>query len=228
MTYEPLEYAEIKATGQHQHTLIWLHGLGADGHDLLPLANTLSLQNISGIRQIFPHAPFRQMQAWNDTPIRAWYRFDQPIFDRGENDADIRESIHHIETLVKLEHAALPPGGRLIMGGFSQGGLIALAAGLGSAKSVNGVVALSTYLWKDSKPSNNSIPVYMAHGQSDPIIPIAVAQASARRLEAFGIPVEWHEYAMAHSISQEEIRSLSIWLRHRLADNIIDMASTED
>lgn len=228
MSSKPLKFVELEPSGPHRHTLVWLHGLGADGSDLLPLANSLALQNVDGIKHVFPHAPFRQSQIWNDAPIHAWYRFDLPAIGQGDNDADIHESIQQVETLLKAERSALPSDGRLIIGGFSQGGLIALATGLETQVNINGIVALSTYLWKKTKPSNILTSVYMAHGMADPIIPIAIARASASRLENAGILLEWHEYTMGHSICQEEVHSLSIWLQHQLTDNIINVASTED
>ncbi|AOU96641.1 hypothetical protein BI364_00145 [Acidihalobacter yilgarnensis] len=208
MPPETLEYVETGAT-EHRHTLVWLHGLGADGHDLRPFADALELPSMEGVRQVFPHAPFRRIDLLGDIPLRAWYRFDKMTFGQGENDADIRTSVDQVEALLKRERRALPADGRLILGGFSQGGLIALAAGLAGDTPVDGIVALSTYLWTATVAARPATPVFMAHGRADPVIPIDIGRTSAERLRAQGIALEWREYAMEHTICAAEILDIS-------------------
>ncbi|OBS08397.1 alpha/beta hydrolase [Acidihalobacter prosperus] len=213
-----LDYVESGPTQGHRHTCVWLHGLGADGNDLKPFADALNLPARHTIRQVFPHAPLRHIALWGDVPLRAWYRFASLDFGRGEHAGDIRSATALVETLLIRERNALPASGRLVVGGFSQGGLIALAAGLAGNVPVDGVAALSTYQWSASMPAQPSPPVFMAHGDADSVIPIAIGRASAQRLASQGVAVDWREYAMAHAICQPEIGDLAGWLGARLKD----------
>lgn len=211
MTPETLTYLET-STPNHRHTIVWLHGLGADGHDLQAFARHLNISMYAETRQVFPHAPFRLLDRYGDEPIRAWYRFGEGPRGQAEDANDMREIITLIEELLLRERNALPEGGRILLGGFSQGGVIALASGLSGRVRVDGIVALSAYYWEPAIPIKYHAPVFMGHGMSDPIIPPDWAHRSALWLKRQGITVDWHEYPMAHSICQEEIDDLSQWL----------------
>ena len=217
MTSDSLVYIETGAAVP-QHTFIWLHGLGANGYDLQPFAESLAGSGCGGIRQVFPHAPYRHLDLYGDAPIRAWYRFDERGFGRGENENDIHGSIEQIEELLLRERQALPKPGKLILGGFSQGGVIALAAGLTGRIRVDGIVALSAYYWEDDIPASRHPPVFMGHGDTDAVIPLAIGYRSAKKLKHHGIAIDWHEYPMAHSICNAEIDDLSLWLKIRLTN----------
>ncbi|AOV15677.1 hypothetical protein BJI67_00120 [Acidihalobacter aeolianus] len=198
-----------------RHTLVWLHGLGADGHDLSTFAGLL-LPEMSGVlRQVFPHAPYRHIALWGGE-TRAWYGFDSLEFGTSEHAADIDESVALIREVLERERRMLPPDGRLILGGFSQGGVIALAAGLAGDIRIDGIVALSTYLWGEVPDKHHALPVFMAHGTDDPVIPLALARSSVGRLRQAGIDVDWSEYPMQHQICDTEMVDLARWLRARL------------
>lgn len=215
MTPESLTYLE-SSSPHYRHTLVWLHGLGANGYDLQAFAASLNISMCGETRQVFPHAPFRRLDRYGDAPIRAWYRFVEGHRAQGEASSDMRETITLIEELLLRERNALPEGGRLILGGFSQGGVIALASGLSGRIRVDGIVALSAYYWKPAIPITYPAPVFMGHGVSDPIIPLDWGHQSALWLKHHGITLDWHEYPMAHSICQEEIDDISQWLQNYL------------
>lgn len=215
MTSETLDYLETGAS-PHRHTLVWLHGLGADGYDLQPFAQSLALSGLEGIRHVFPHAPYRKLDLYGQNPIRAWYRFDERGFGRGEVVDDIVSAKTLIESLLLSERKDLPSQGQLILGGFSQGGVMALTTGLAGRIQLDGIVSLSAYCLESIMPATTQPPVFMAHGISDPIIPLATGYRSSRWLKQYGIPLEWHEYPIGHAICSDEIDDLSHWLRKRL------------
>ena len=194
-------------------TIVWLHGLGADHTDFEPVAAELGLP--PSVRFVFPDAPIRAVTINQGMRMRAWYDIFQ--FGPGpEDEAGIRESQEIIEGLV--EQAGVPPE-RVVLAGFSQGGAVVLHTALRYPKRLAGVVALSTYLpLQTNFPSevsaeNKSIPIFMAHGRFDDIIPLPRALASRDRLMKMGYPVEWHEYPMPHSVSLEEIGDIAAFLR---------------
>ena len=194
-------------------TIVWLHGLGADHTDFEPVAAELGLP--PSVRFVFPDAPIRAVTINQGMRMRAWYDIFQ--FGPGpEDEAGIRESQEIVEGLV--EQAGVPPE-RVVLAGFSQGGAVVLHTALRYPKRLAGVVALSTYLpLQTNFPSevsaeNKSIPIFMAHGRFDDIIPLPRALASRDRLMKMGYPVEWHEYPMPHSVSLEEIGDIAAFLR---------------
>jgi phospholipase/carboxylesterase len=203
-------------TGPHPRAaVIWLHGLGADGHDFEPIVPELRLAQ--PVRFVFPHAPVRPVTINGGMRMRAWY----DIFQLGggpEDEAGVRASQRLVEGLVAREKARGIGAGNIVLAGFSQGGAIVLQAALRHPERLAGILALSTYLplaasvEAEASGANRDIPIFMAHGSYDDIIPIDRAQASRKRLEALGYAIEWHEYPMPHSVCAPEISDVSAFL----------------
>ena len=210
------------------HSIIWLHGLGADGQDFVPIVDELNLP--VAVRYIFPHAPMRPVTINGGFVMRAWYDItDSPPSaltrtggDAHQDAAGIRASQAAVEALVAQEVANGIAPRNIILAGFSQGGAIVLHTALRHPTPLGGVLALSTYLPLAASAPNEMLaetcatPVFMAHGRSDPVIPFSLGAASRDALLEFGYAVEWHEYAMQHSVCEEELRDIEVWLTERL------------
>jgi phospholipase/carboxylesterase len=216
-----METIEIQTGPKPTAAVIWLHGLGADGHDFEPIVPELRLPPSVEVRFVFPHAPVRPVTLNQGMAMRAWY----DIFRLGggpEDEAGIRASQALLEKLVADEKQKGIAAARIVIAGFSQGGAIALQAALRYPERLAGVLALSTYLplsnqLKDEKnPANDKLPIFMAHGSYDDIIPLARAEQSRKVLEGLGYPVEWHTYPMPHSVCAEEIAGISAFLQKNL------------
>ncbi|MGB1110539.1 MAG: alpha/beta hydrolase [Gammaproteobacteria bacterium] len=201
-------------------TIIWMHGLGADGNDFVPIVPELGLGNT---RFVFPHAPVRAITLNAGMHMRGWYDIISLNFGDPQDEHGIRESQGLIDALIDHEIANGMPSERIILAGFSQGGVMALHTGLRRADKLAGILALSTYLALDDKvasevsDANRDTPIFMAHGQYDDVIQPRFGRASKDMLEALDYSVEWHEYAMPHAVVPEEISDISRWLQARLA-----------
>ncbi|HEY2345339.1 MAG TPA: alpha/beta hydrolase [Xanthomonadaceae bacterium] len=203
-------------------SVIFLHGLGADGNDFVPIVRELLRPGWPAIRFVFPHAPVRPITLNGGARMRGWY--DIISLDRlNHEDANgVRTSIAQVEALIAREVARGIPPSRIVLAGFSQGGAIALATGLRRSEPLAGLIALSTYLplvaatRAEITVAARATPVFMAHGQHDPVIAAAYGTASRDQLTALGLRVEWHEYPMAHQVCAPEIAALSAWLGARL------------
>lgn len=201
-------------------SVIWLHGLGADGHDFEPIVPELRLPASMQVRFVFPHAPERPVTINGGTSMRAW--FDILTLDRNgpQDEAGVLESGRLLEQLIDREHQRGSDYARIVVAGFSQGGAIALHTALRFRQRLAGVMALSTYLPLSqnfakeaaARAAAHGLPIFMAHGSLDPMLPIDLGQSSRLLLEQAGYPVEWHEYAMAHSVCAEEIADIRRWL----------------
>ncbi|HEY5641927.1 MAG TPA: carboxylesterase [Woeseiaceae bacterium] len=195
-------------------SVIWLHGLGADGHDFEPIVPELHLS--VPLRFVFPHAPVRPVTINGGMSMRAWY--DIVSFDaEGRADADgVRASTALLEALIEREVARGIPAERIVIAGFSQGGAIAINAAMHARRKLAGLMALSTYIAVPGAAvdgvGHRDLPVFMAHGTFDPVLPLAWGRSSAEHLRASGYEVEWHEYPMAHAVCMEEIRDIRAWL----------------
>jgi phospholipase/carboxylesterase len=207
-----MQAVEIETGSQPQAAVIWLHGLGADGHDFEPIVPELAVAQ--PLRFIFPHAPVRPVTINQGMRMRAWYDIFQ--FGGGaEDEAGIRESQRLVEDLIKQQPL---PSNRIVLAGFSQGGAVVLQTALRHREPLAGVLALSTYLplsatlEAERSAANRDLPIFMAHGQYDDIIPLARAEQSRRMLEKLGYPVEWHAYAMPHSLCPQEIEDICAFL----------------
>jgi len=202
-------------------SVIWLHGLGADGHDFEPIVPELGLGDVP-LRFIFPHAPERPVTINMGYVMRAWYDISAPDITQGQDEAGTRESEQRLCDWIAHEREQGIPAGRIILAGFSQGGAVVLHTGLRYPEPLGGIIALSTYLpladsVADEKHAANAhVPIFMAHGSEDPIIPLAVAERSRDTLSTLGHAVAWHEYPMSHSVCPAEIGAIAGWLRERL------------
>jgi phospholipase/carboxylesterase len=207
-----MDAIEIETGPEPRAAVIWLHGLGADGHDFEPIVPELEVAQ--PVRFVFPHAPTRAVTINNGMRMRAWYDIFQ--FGGGREDEEgLRASQKLVEELIRAQN--LPPE-KIVLAGFSQGGAIVLQTGLRHAERLAGIMALSCYLPiastvpAERSDTNKSVPVFMAHGRFDDVIPIQRAQASREALEKLGYKVQWHEYPMPHSVCAEEIADISAFL----------------
>ena len=219
---EPLLPAEIIEPSQPASaSLIWLHGLGADGHDFAPIVPELGLGDLP-LRFIFPHAPERPVTINMGYVMRAWYDIRSMDLSDGQDDAGTRASETQIAAWIAHEEARGIPSERIFLAGFSQGGAIALHTGLRYPHRLGGIMALSTYLPladavnDERHQANLEIPIFMAHGDEDPIIPLSLAERSRQQLQSLGHSVDWHCYAMPHSVHPREVGDMAVWLRGRL------------
>lgn len=212
--------------GRPESSVIWLHGLGADGHDFEPIVPELGLPPDLGVRFVFPHAPMRPVTVNGGMTMRAWY--DIRTFDREgpQDEAGIRESATLLERLIERERQRGSEYGRIVIAGFSQGGAIALHTALRFPHRLAGLMALSTWLplaqsFREEVAERDNaardLPIFMAHGSFDPVLPVALGQYSRDTLEQAGYSVEWHEYPMAHAVCAEEIVAIRRWLTTVLA-----------
>lgn len=214
---QAFETIEIETGARPQAAVIWLHGLGADGHDFEPVVPELRLPATKPVRFIFPNAPQRPVTINMGMRMRAWYDILQ-LGGGPEDEAGIRESQTQLEKLIAAQQQKGIPARKIVLAGFSQGGAIVLQAALRHAERLAGVMALSTYLPLQEKLAgermaiNNDLPIFMAHGSYDPMIPMFRAMQSRDALLALGYPVEWREYPMPHSVCPQEIADIADFL----------------
>lgn len=204
-----------------QAAVIWLHGLGADGFDFVPIVPQLRLSGVP-VRFVFPHAPVRPVTLNAGFPMRAWY--DIVSLDAGgrADEAGIRESAQRVEAYIAEQIGAGMPSQRIFVAGFSQGGAVALHCALRHAQALGGLIALSTYLPLHSRvaaerhAANQALPVFLAHGQHDPVVPFEWGRETQRILQSLDYAVDWHAYPMQHEVCADEIDDLGAWLRGQL------------
>jgi phospholipase/carboxylesterase len=217
-----LEHVEIVTGPTPTGTVIWMHGLGADGYDFVPIVKELEINTLpglsGGLRFIFPHAPTRPVTINNGMVMRAWYDIKMVDLVRQEDDAGLRASQAEIEKLLAREKQRGVAARRIVLAGFSQGGAIALQTGLRHPERLAGLMILSSYLpiastvAAEATAINRDVPIFMAHGTGDPVINLARATASREQLTALGHQVDWHEYPMEHSVCMEEVQAIRAWL----------------
>ena len=215
---DQLEAIEIETTASPTASIVWMHGLGADGHDFVDIVPELSLPARPGVRFVFPHAPMRPVTINGGYIMRAWYDIRDDGGVRREDPAGVRASQKSIEALIEREKARGVPSRAIVLAGFSQGGAMALHTSLRQGERLAGVMALSCSLpladalAAEAGPANRDVPIFMAHGTHDPMIPMARAVRAREILTGLGYRLEWHEYPMPHSVCLEEIRDISAWL----------------
>ncbi len=208
-------HIELNTGADPVGTVIWLHGLGADGWDFVPIVRELPLPEDLALRFIFPHAPVRPVTINNGAEMRAWYDISMNDISRLPDERGIRESQAAVERIIARERDRGVEPVRIVLAGFSQGGAVALQVGLRHASRLGGIAALSTYLpLEDSldaeaSSANRSTPIFMAHGTDDPIVPLQLAEASRGALTRRGYEVEWHDFPMPHSVCAEEVEAIS-------------------
>jgi len=226
MSREPLLDCVEIATGEPvSASVVWLHGLGADGHDFEPIVPELRLKD-PAVRYVFPHAPVRPITLNMGMAMRAWY--DIVSLDRSgpQDHAGIRDSERQVRALLARERERGVPSSRTILAGFSQGGAIALHTALRLSETLAGVVALSTWLPlsgtldAEADPANAATQVFFGHGTEDPMVPASLGRGSHDLLAGRGQPVEWHDYPMPHAVCAQEIRDLRAWLAGRLGGEL--------
>lgn len=203
-------------------SVLWLHGLGADGNDFMPIVPELVRPDWPAVRFVFPHAPVRPVTINNGVPMRAWYDIRDFNLANRADAGGVEESVAQVEALIAREEARGVPASRVVLAGFSQGGAVTLAAGLRRSTPLAGLVALSTYLplapdALQALPATTGSqartqPVFMAHGTHDPVVPLQAGRMGAETLRSLGFAVEWHEYPMAHQVCGEQIGHLAAWL----------------
>ena len=214
-----LEAVEIETGRNPTGTVLWLHGLGADGHDFAPIVPQLVESHERPLRFVFPHAPVRPVTINGGMAMRAWY--DILGFNRGvpHDEVGIRASDMEVRALIQRENQRGIPTNRIVLGGFSQGGAISLFSGPRYPEKLAGIMALSCYmLLEDLLPTertkvNYATPVFLAHGNQDPVVDFRRGLEAKQLLEAGGYPVEWHPYVMPHSVCPQEVADIANWLR---------------
>ncbi len=209
--------------GQARAAVIWLHGLGASGDDFVPIVPELGLPEDHGIRFVFPHAPVRTVTINGGMRMRAWYDIKGISRTAPQDRAGIDASQALVEQLIAEQNAAGIASSKIVIAGFSQGGAIALHAGLRHAEALAGILALSTYLpLHDALPVeaasiNRKVPILMCHGSHDPVVPYALGEFSCAELRKCGYGVDWRSYPMQHQVCLEEIEDIGSWLQERLS-----------
>ncbi len=211
---------EVETGSEPIGSVIWLHGLGADGHDFEPIVPELRLPAAMAVRFVFPHAPEMAVSAFGGERVRAWFDFGP---GGGADIPGVKKSVRRIHDLIQNEIDSGVPPGRILLAGFSQGGVVALQTALHYPKSLAGILALSTFypevdgLGGAASAANAQIPILMCHGRQDMVLPMALGTAAYELLRARGYPVQWREYDMGHEVCLEEIRDISHWLQSVLA-----------
>ena len=216
------EAVEVETGRAPAAAVIWLHGLGADGHDFEPIVPELVTPGERALRFVFPHAPIRPVTLNGGYAMRAWY--DIAALDRRapEDESGIRASQAAIETLIRRENARGIASERIVLAGFSQGGAMALFTGTRYAQPLAGIMGLSCYrvlarrFDAERAAANQSTPVFLAHGTQDPVVAAALGEEACRQLQAAGYAVEWHTYSMAHAVCPQEVADIALWLRRVL------------
>jgi phospholipase/carboxylesterase len=210
---------EIEIGPRPTASVIWLHGLGADGHDFEPIVPELLLPPNLSVRFVFPHAPHRPITINGGYVMRAWYDIAEIAIDADQDAAGIRDSEARVRALIAREQDRGIPVGRVVLAGFSQGGAMALHTGLRYPEPLAGILSLSTYLPlhdlidSELNHGNLSVPIFMAHGSADDVVPFALGEASYHLLQALGARIEWHSYPMRHALMPQEIADIGRWLQ---------------
>ena len=213
---EILDAVELHTGPEPSASVVWLHGLGADGHDFTPIVPELRLP--LAVRFVFPHAPMRAVTINNGAVMRAWYDVRGVGGERREDADGVRASAAQIEALLAREKARGIAARRIVLAGFSQGGAMALHTGLRHAERLAGVMALSCFLpladtlAAEAAPANRDVPIFFAHGAHDPLIPLARGRLAHDMLVELGWRVQWHDYPMPHSVCMEEVADIATWL----------------
>lgn len=214
-----LDTVELESTPNPSFSIIWMHGLGADANDFVPIVKELDLRGCPGIRFVFPNAPTMPVTINGGYVMRAWYDILGTDIAKREDEVGLRESQGLINQLIAREVARGIPTERILLAGFSQGCAMALQTGLRYPEKLGGLLCLSGYVPLNDKianerhAANQATPIFLVHGRADPVIPIQRAEQSRDLLKSLAYQVEWHEYMMQHSVCEEEITDISVWLK---------------
>ncbi|MRX28028.1 alpha/beta hydrolase [Kangiella sp. HZ709] len=219
-----LDSVILEPKSEHKATVIWLHGLGADGHDFEPIVPQLQLPESLGIKFIFPHAPIIPVTINNGYPMRAWYDIRNADLAQREDQKGVKQSAGFIMEFIQAELDNGIPADKIILAGFSQGGAVTLHLATRLDFKIAGVIALSTYLTmadhlaEEKADANLATPIFMAHGSQDPVVPMQRAQFSAKTLTDSGFQVLWQDYPMPHAVCPPEITAVSQYIQRQLTD----------
>lgn len=212
----------VEPRGEPSASVIWLHGLGADGHDFGPIVPELGAAR-EGVRFVFPHAPMRPVSINGGAVMRAWYDIVSLDLERHVPHEHLEESKSQLGAWIAHERGLGIPAARIVVAGFSQGGAIALFSGLQHEERLGGVLALSCYhpelsrIEEDARGVSAGLPVFLAHGSMDPVVPMALAERTRDELRDHGYACEWHDYPMPHSVCAEEVQHIAAWLSSTLS-----------
>ena len=218
-----LDNIEIETAPNPTIAIVWLHGLGADGNDFVPLVRELDLTGLPGIRFVFPHANTMPVTINGGYVMRSWYDIVATDLTRREDEGGLRASQLQVEALIAREKARGIPASRIILAGFSQGCAMTLQTGLRHPEKLAGMLCLSGYLplasvaGAERSEASLGTPIFMAHGVQDPVVPFARAEESRKVVEALGYQVKWHAYPMQHTLCLEEVQDISKWIRKVVA-----------
>ena len=223
MTSSTLDTIQVDTGPNPTASVIWLHGLGASGDDFVPIVRELDLTGLPAIRFIFPHAPTMPVTVNNGYVMRAWYDIVGADLSRREDEKGLRASQAMVEQLIAQEKARGVPAERIVLAGFSQGCAMTLQTGLRHPEKLAGLLCLSGYvplhttIAAERHAANQDTPIFLAHGRGDQVIPVIRAEQTRDLLKSLGYDVEWHAYQMPHSVCQEEVGDIGVWLRRVLA-----------
>ncbi|WJG09578.1 dienelactone hydrolase family protein [Aliiglaciecola sp. LCG003] len=222
MSENILPFVEVNPKRPHDAVVIWLHGLGDSGNGFAPIVPELKLPDSLAIRFVFPHAPMRAITINNGMSMRAWYDIKTLDFNHRADVEGVKDSAKQVVELIEHEIAKGIPSERIVLAGFSQGGVIALDIAARYTKKLAGVLALSTYmsepekLAKEAVDINKDTPFLCAHGQQDEMVPMFLGHAAYKVLEQNGFAVEWKDYLMQHNVCAQELQDISAWLQKTL------------
>jgi phospholipase/carboxylesterase len=218
MNQQSIDCLEMTTGEEPEGSVIWLHGLGADGHDFEPMVPQLRLKSALPLRFIFPHAPVRPVTLNGGMAMRAWYDLVSLERNSPQDLAGIEESAETVNRLIRQEVDRGIAADKIVIAGFSQGGAVALHAALRYPDRLAGLIALSTYLPKgeqleaEASAANRDLPIFMAHGAQDPVVQPQLGEQSFRHLESLGYPIKWRTYPMPHAVCPQEIEHIRAWL----------------
>lgn len=223
MSAELLPFVEVNPQTQHDAVVIWLHGLGDSGNGFAPIVPQLNLPADHKIRFVFPHAPIRPVTINNGFQMRAWYDIKSMNFEDRADKAGVEESAAMVEALIESEIAKGVPAERVILAGFSQGGVITYYVGARLKKKIAGMICLSTYMsdnpntFKEWSDVNKSTAIFAAHGQFDDVVPIQLGKNAYTNMKDNGFNISWKDYPMQHNVCLEQLHDISRWLQEQLA-----------
>lgn len=217
-----LPYVEVNPKQQPKAVVIWLHGLGDSGNGFAPIVPELKIPETLAVRFIFPHAPIRPVTINNGMEMRAWYDITSMDFNNRADSQGVKESAALVKQLIDAEIAKGIPANKIVLAGFSQGGVIALHLGTRIDLTLAGIMSLSSYMSEPEKlvserhQANQNTPFFLAHGQHDDVVPLFMGNAASQVLKSNDYQVEWHEYQMQHNVCMQELNAISAWLQQRL------------
>lgn len=223
MSQQALPYVEVNPDVKAKATVIWLHGLGDSGNGFAPIVPDLKLPSELGIRFVFPHAPTRPVTINNGMLMRAWYDITSLDFNHRADSQGVKESSAFVANLIEQEIAQGIPANKIVLAGFSQGGVIALHLGTRYEKTLAGIMSMSSYMSEPEKlkeeahSANKNTPIFVAHGTHDDVVPVFMGNAAFKVLQSNGYQVTWHEYAMQHNVCMQQLNDISSWLQQKLA-----------